>query len=390
MRRGLGEPAAARAFLAADEPTRWTRSAGCATAPARILGHVARRLADHRPRRLRRRRHLLDRGADPRAAHARRRRRLVPAEPRSTTATASRAATVERLAARGTDLLVTVDCAITAVEEVARARAAGIDVVVTDHHAPRADGALPDAPIVHPRHRRLPVPGPVRRRRRATSSPSALLDGARRGPGGWPTRTSTSSRSPRSPTSSRCWARTAGSCAPGLRALAVDAQARAARADGRRARRPERRSTRARSASGSARGSTPPAASTAPTPGSSCCSPRTASARARSPSSSTRSTPSAATSRRGSASRPRRRSPSRAPGAPAYVLAAEGWHPGVIGIVAARIAERHHRPTRADRARRRGGHGLRALDPRLRPARRPRAPAPTTCCATAATAPPPA
>src|SRR5215211_4725322 len=31
-------------------------------------------------------------------------------------------------------------------------------------------------------------------------------------------------------------------------------------------------------------------------------------------------------------------------GAPAYVLAAEGWHPGVIGIVASRIAERHHRP----------------------------------------------
>ena len=29
---------------------------------------------------------------------------------------------------------------------------------------------------------------------------------------------------------------------------------------------------------------------------------------------------------------------------PAYVLAATGWHPGVIGIVAARIAERHHRP----------------------------------------------
>ena len=30
--------------------------------------------------------------------------------------------------------------------------------------------------------------------------------------------------------------------------------------------------------------------------------------------------------------------------AAAYVLASEGWHPGVIGIVAARIAERHHRP----------------------------------------------
>ena len=28
----------------------------------------------------------------------------------------------------------------------------------------------------------------------------------------------------------------------------------------------------------------------------------------------------------------------------AYVLAGDGWHPGVIGIVASRIAERHHRP----------------------------------------------
>ena len=31
-------------------------------------------------------------------------------------------------------------------------------------------------------------------------------------------------------------------------------------------------------------------------------------------------------------------------GAPAYVLAGEGWHPGVIGIVASRLVERHHRP----------------------------------------------
>jgi single-stranded-DNA-specific exonuclease len=59
-------------------------------------------------------------------------------------------ATVEKLAARGTKLLMTADCGITAVEEVALARSLGMDVVVTDHHSPRADGTLPDAPIVHP------------------------------------------------------------------------------------------------------------------------------------------------------------------------------------------------------------------------------------------------
>lgn len=58
--------------------------------------------------------------------------------------------TVQRLLARDARLIITVDCAITAVEAVAAARAAGIAVVVTDHHAPRADGLLPDCPIIHP------------------------------------------------------------------------------------------------------------------------------------------------------------------------------------------------------------------------------------------------
>src|ERR687896_201834 len=57
-------------------------------------------------------------------------------------------AAVERLAARGVGLLVTVDCGITAVEQVAAARAAGVDVVVTDHHRPGAQ--LPDCAVVHP------------------------------------------------------------------------------------------------------------------------------------------------------------------------------------------------------------------------------------------------
>jgi len=58
--------------------------------------------------------------------------------------------TVARLSARGTRLLVTADSAITAVEEVAGALELGMEVVVTDHHSPRADGVLPAAPIVHP------------------------------------------------------------------------------------------------------------------------------------------------------------------------------------------------------------------------------------------------
>ena len=68
------------------------------------------------------------------------------------------AATVARLAGRGTRLLITVDCGITAVEEVAAAQAAGLDVVVSDHHAPRADGRLPGCPIVHPATGGYPCP----------------------------------------------------------------------------------------------------------------------------------------------------------------------------------------------------------------------------------------
>jgi single-stranded-DNA-specific exonuclease len=59
--------------------------------------------------------------------------------------------TVARLAQRGTRLLVTVDCGITAVREVQAARELGLEVVISDHHAPAADGALPAAPVVHPR-----------------------------------------------------------------------------------------------------------------------------------------------------------------------------------------------------------------------------------------------
>ena len=55
---------------------------------------------------------------------------------------------VRRLAARGVQLLVTVDCGITAVEPLAAAHAAGLEVIVTDHHRP--GGVLPDCTVVHP------------------------------------------------------------------------------------------------------------------------------------------------------------------------------------------------------------------------------------------------
>jgi len=55
---------------------------------------------------------------------------------------------VQRLAERGTQLLLTVDCGITSVGEVALARELGMEVIVTDHHQ-QAEG-LPDCPILHP------------------------------------------------------------------------------------------------------------------------------------------------------------------------------------------------------------------------------------------------
>src|SRR2546421_12239592 len=64
--------------------------------------------------------------------------------------------TLERLAEEGCGLVLTVDCGITAVEEVRRARELGLDVVVTDHHRP--DERLPDCPIVATQPSDYPFP----------------------------------------------------------------------------------------------------------------------------------------------------------------------------------------------------------------------------------------
>jgi single-stranded-DNA-specific exonuclease len=59
---------------------------------------------------------------------------------------------VRALAARGATLLVTVDCGTTSIEPLAEAKSRGMDVVVIDHH--QADEALPPADaIVNPNRR---------------------------------------------------------------------------------------------------------------------------------------------------------------------------------------------------------------------------------------------
>jgi single-stranded-DNA-specific exonuclease len=157
VRRGHADPTAARAFLAADEIHPATAFGGIGRAVDLALRHVraGTRITVHGD-------YDVD-GVCSTAILVRCLRRLgaevdwyLPS--RGDDGYGLSHATVERLAARGTRLLLTVDCAITAVEEVAAARAAGLDVIVSDHHRPRADGALPDAPVVHPAVNDYPCP----------------------------------------------------------------------------------------------------------------------------------------------------------------------------------------------------------------------------------------
>ena len=122
VRRGLAEPAAAEEFLAGADRHPLDAFGGLRAAAAHILGHVARqsRITVHG-----------DYDVDGVAATAVLVRALRTLGAQVDWYLPSRiddgyglaAATVEKLAARGTGLLVTVDCAITAVEEVAAARA---------------------------------------------------------------------------------------------------------------------------------------------------------------------------------------------------------------------------------------------------------------------------
>jgi single-stranded-DNA-specific exonuclease len=148
VRRGLADPAEARAFLASDGPLEPPEAIpGIPEAADRVARAVRgnERIVVHGD-------YDCDgisstailvqalsaRGADVRA--------FLPS--RFTDGYGVSVATVERLADEGCDLLVTVDCGTTAVEALTRAAELGIDSVVCDHHL--AGGVRPPAIIANP------------------------------------------------------------------------------------------------------------------------------------------------------------------------------------------------------------------------------------------------
>ncbi|MBN1529080.1 MAG: single-stranded-DNA-specific exonuclease RecJ [Thermoleophilaceae bacterium] len=154
-RRGLTDPEDAARFMRAGERHDPAGVPGLAAAVELILGHVAKgsRIAVHGD---------YDVDGICSTAILVRALRALGADPtweipsRFDDGYGLSVATVERLAGSGVDLLVTVDCGITSVAEVAAARAAGMDVVVTDHHQPGSE--LPACPVVHPALGDYPCP----------------------------------------------------------------------------------------------------------------------------------------------------------------------------------------------------------------------------------------
>ncbi len=148
VRRGLGDAGGGAKLPGRLGGARHSRFTGIEAAVESILGHAAAgsRIAVHGD-------YDVD-GVCSTAVLVRTLRRLGAEvrprirQPHATTATACRARRSRDLHARGTRLLITADCGIGAVEEVEHARALGIDIVVTDHHRP--GDVLPDCPVVHP------------------------------------------------------------------------------------------------------------------------------------------------------------------------------------------------------------------------------------------------
>jgi single-stranded-DNA-specific exonuclease len=154
-RRGHADPAAARAFLAAEERHDPFAFPDMRVVCGRILEHLERgsRIVVHGD---------YDVDGVCSTAIVVRALRALGGDPRWHLPSRfdegyglSRA-TIDRLAADGTDLLITVDCAITSADEIDQALARGIDVIVTDHHRPAE--RLPACPLLHPALGGYPFP----------------------------------------------------------------------------------------------------------------------------------------------------------------------------------------------------------------------------------------
>ena len=263
--------------------------------------------------------------------------------------------------------MLTVDCGITAVEEVAEARARGLDVVVTDHHRPGDE--LPDCPVVATRPSDYPFPELC-----GTGVVYKLARGAARA-------------------GTRALARhldlvalaTIADVVPLVdenRALAIAGLrgSRGRRRPGLRALMRAARVDPARVDEGAVGFRLAPRINAAgrlgrPRRRSSSCSPRTSDEAAR----LADELEELNRERQAVEDRILREAvakvdawPEAKRGARGYVLADEGWHEGVIGIVASRLVERFHRPVvliaGADGEWKGSGRSI----PALRPARRPR------------------
>ncbi len=159
VRRGLGDPDAAREFMASDGPLRPPETlAGAPEAAARLeraLEHDEL-IAVHG-----------DYDCDGVCSTAILTRALRARGGRVRTFLPSRfvegygvaVQTIDTFIEEGIELLVCVDCGTSAEEPIARARAAGMDVIVADHHL--AGGRRPDAILVNPALGRPPDDAPA-------------------------------------------------------------------------------------------------------------------------------------------------------------------------------------------------------------------------------------
>lgn len=266
------------------------------------------------------------------------------------------AANVEKLAQRGTSLLITVDCGITAVAEVELARKLGMEVLVTDHH--QGGDELPDCPILHPQVSGYPFES-LCGTAVAWKLASAVREASGEGSPGAPSRGVPGDPSPDASDADldlvalatvadvvplvgenralvrKGLAQMRRARRPGLRALMESARCEPTRLDEgdlafRLAPRINAAGRLYRADAGVELLLTDDAARA-----------EQIAAELGRANSERRATEREVDN---AAETARRELPERLLDAPALVLAGEGWHPGVVGIVASRLVERHHRP----------------------------------------------